>query len=129
MIQKKWVKNRKIFELSKLRNDALGILEAGLSAVDTKEVLKEEIRLDKPNRFLKISNINIDLSEFDNVYFVAIGKCAADAGRAIEEILGGEITDGIVLDIRTVDLKILKMRQGTHPMPSEENVSATEEIV
>jgi glycerate 2-kinase len=124
-----WVSNRDIFSTSKIRQDALAILEVGLSAIETELVLKEEVTLDKANQVLHIKNLSYHLSNFNNLYLVAIGKCAYTSSKALEEILGDEITDGVVLDIQDGQSERLKIRKGTHPMPSEENVSATEEII
>ena len=60
---------------------------------------------------------------------MGIGKAAFAAARAVEEILGEKITDGIVLDIDGGKLKKVRSLVGTHPVASQVNVSATREIV
>lgn len=121
--------NREIFFLSKLREDALKILEKGLSAVQTKEIIKKEVKFDPDSKLLTVTGNQINLTDYKNVYFVAIGKCAKDSAEEVERILGDAITDGVVLDISEGKSQRLRMRKGTHPLPSEANMSATEEII
>lgn len=126
---KKWVSNHEIFSLTPLRQDALEILEAGLSAVDTSVVLRKELEWDQKSKTLEVGNFTFRLGEFENIYFVAIGKCAVEASKTIEDILGDAITGGIVLDVTKGVSEKLKMYQGTHPFSSNSNVSATKEIL
>lgn len=109
------------------RRDALKILEAGYEAVLTENVIREEIRIEGDTICLK--DLNVCLSDFDRVFFVGIGKCAVDASLVIERILGERITDGVVLDVKEGVFRRLRSMVGTHPFPSERNVTATKEIV
>lgn len=126
---KNWVFNREIFSSSSLRQDALKILETGLSAVDTRTALAEKLKWNKENRTLEVENLSFRLNEFKNVYLIAIGKCAVNASKVVEDILGDELTDGIVLDVQEGVSERLKIRKGTHPFPSDLNVDATKEIL
>jgi glycerate 2-kinase len=109
-----------------LRRDALSILEAGLSSIETKTVVRREVTCD--GRFLYIQDRSYDLDTYDNVYVVGIGKCAGDACVILEEMLGERLAGGIVLDVRGVPLKKLRSEVGTHPLPSHQNVAVAEHI-
>jgi glycerate-2-kinase len=64
------------------------------------------------------------------VLVVGVGKCAADAAEALEEIMGDRIMGGAVIDVKTtLVLKKIKAFQGSHPLPSSENIAAAKEIV
>jgi glycerate-2-kinase len=79
---------------------------------------------------LTIGKVSVDLRQVDRLVFVAVGKCAADAAVAAEEILGDRITRGVVLDVKKCpEVKNLQTFCGTHPLPSDENLAATEAIV
>lgn len=62
-------------------------------------------------------------------FFVGMGKCAVDAALVFEDILGDRITDGIVIDVKEGNFKKLRSFIGTHPFPSDYNVSVTKKIV
>ncbi|TSA45504.1 DUF4147 domain-containing protein, partial [bacterium] len=78
---------------------------------------------------LKVREKEFDLAGFERVFVVGVGKCAFEAGRALEEILGEKLTNGIVLDIHSGNLKKIRTFVGTHPFPTTENVNATAEII
>ncbi|MFH0846303.1 MAG: DUF4147 domain-containing protein [Patescibacteria group bacterium] len=121
------IKNKKELETSDLRKHALEILEAGYHSVLTETILEDNFFL-KEN-ILKIKNKKYDLKEYEKIYIIAVGKCANASAKKVEEILGNKIEDGIVLDVEVAKFKKLKSLKGTHPFPSEDNISATKEII
>jgi glycerate 2-kinase len=121
------IKNWGELSTTKLRDDALAILEAGLESVATENVINAQIILKDGDLCIKDARICLGL--YTRVFFIGIGKCALDAGAAFEKILGDHITDGIVLDVRGGVLKKLRSYVGTHPYPSEQNLEATKAIV
>jgi glycerate 2-kinase len=126
------IKNKKELGTSELRRDALEILEAGLSAIDTEKILRKKIKLE--NGILSIEGGNdLDLKSYERIFFVGLGKCALQGAGVIENILGDYLTEGTVIDVKSVaeagSLKNIKYFQGTHPYPSEQNVEATKKIL
>ncbi|OGY25533.1 MAG: hypothetical protein A2Z11_03855 [Candidatus Woykebacteria bacterium RBG_16_43_9] len=122
------IKNFAQLATSPLRRDALQIIEVGLHAIDTEKVIKTTVKFHK-NKFLAIKDTWLDLDKYRRIYFVGIGKAAFAAAKALETTLGNRITDGLVLDIQGGRLKKIKSLVGTHPDPTEANVSATREII
>jgi glycerate-2-kinase len=121
------IKNFDDIAITTLRMDALQILEAGYEAILTKSAIHRAVLLDESDIILGTERLNF--SEYNRIFVVAIGKCAVDAGSALEEILGEKITEGIVIDVKVGKFKKLRSFVGTHPYPSEQNVSAVKEIV
>lgn len=121
------VRNHRSLAATGLRRDALAVLEAGLRAIDTKEAISRLCRLKGSKLFVGDKSWN--LKSYDHVYVIAIGKAAADAGLALEKLLGDRITDGIALDVKRVPLRRMKSVAGSHPLPSVENMRATGEIM
>jgi glycerate 2-kinase len=123
--------NKEELATNPLRGDALQILEAGLQAVDTEKILKRKISI--KDGVLNIDGYFLDIKSYAKVFFVGIGKCALSGAKVIESILGDYLTEGIVLDVKSVaeaeNLKKFRYFQGTHPLPSEQNISATKEIL
>jgi len=76
-----------------------------------------------------VKNESFPLNSFERVFFVGVGKCALEAGAAVEGILGERLSDGIILDVHRGELKKIKTFGGTHPLPSIENERATRAII
>ncbi len=107
----------------KLKLDAKQIIDAGLKALNPKDIVK-----------------NIDFSKFnfkkyENIYLVGSGKgSSAIASEIIKKL--PQIKEGLVIDIKDftkkptprVGFSRLKIMIGTHPLPSEKNILATKQI-
>lgn len=111
-----------------LRKDALEIVESGFTAIDTDKLVKENVSIHK-NSLLFIQGDWTDLNRYRRIYVVGIGKVALAAAKALEDILGDRITDGVVLDVQGGNLKKIKSLIGSHPEPTQTNVTATREII
>ena len=121
------IKNYSEIATNSLHTDALEILEAGYGAILTKNAIHNVV-VRNPDG-IRIKDEYISFVDFTRVFVIAIGKCAVDAGLALEEILAENITDGIVLDIKAGKFNRLRSFIGTHPYPSSQNVSAVKEII
>lgn len=108
------------------RRDALEILEAGIKAVDAEKALKDIISYQ--DNTLCVKGETFDLSKFEKILVIGIGKAAIQAAKTLEALLGDRINDGIVLDTRSGTFNRLKSLVGTHPLPSPQNVAATNKI-
>jgi glycerate-2-kinase len=110
------------------RKDALAIVDAAYAAIDIAGVIEKKIHIQGDQLHIMDSTHHVSGRR---VYFVGIGKCAIRAGHAIENLLGHALTGGILFDVSASDKKSLKMETyiGTHPLPSETNVQASERIL
>jgi glycerate 2-kinase len=128
MAIQKIIKNFDKLATSKMRQDALNIIEAGLHAINTGQAIRRSVSLD--GDVLKVQSRRYDLSKFERVYVIGFGKAAHDAAVELERILGKRITNGIVIDVvKNGILKRIEYVQGTHPLPSLKNVKATTRIM
>ena len=110
------------------RRTLLTIAEAAYEAIDTGAVMARELRRDGDT--LSVGGERIDLTAVGKLVFIAIGKCAADAAASADRVLGDRIADGVVVDVKVCpELPRFKTFCGTHPLPSDENLSAAEAIV
>jgi glycerate 2-kinase len=123
--------NKEELGASELRKNALEILEAGLEAINTEKILRRKILV--KDSILNINGHFLDLKSYERVFFVGIGKCALDGAKVIENILGDRLTEGVILDVKSVaeaeSLRKFKYFAGTHPYPSEQNIEATKQIL
>ena len=110
------------------RRALLTIAEAGYGAIDTNAVLEKAMRLD--GNTLSLAGQDIDLATIGKIVFIAIGKCAVEAGTFAERVLGDRIAAGVLVDVKVGPaLEHIKTFCGTHPLPSDENMHAAEVIV
>lgn len=121
------IKNFDDIAKSNGRKIALQIAEAGLQAIDTEKIIKDNIRIKDSKLFIKKEKF--DLNSFNRIFVVGVGKCALSAGGALEDVLGERISGGIVIDVCDGSLKKIKVFIGDHPFPSERNISATKELI
>ncbi len=121
------IKNIDELSTTKLRRDALEILEAGFESVMMGPLVNSKVSFEEGN--ICIADKKFCLADYDRIFLVAVGKCANTSATAFEDLLGDKLTGGIVLDIKHASFKKLISEAGTHPFPSEANVEATKKIV
>ncbi len=122
------IKNTDQLATSKLRGDALDILETGYESILVEKLIRSKITLEDGHNIC-IADKKICLSDYKRVFVIAVGKCAVSSATAFEEILGDKITSGIVFDVKKGNFKNMLSEAGTHPLQSEKNVFVTEQIV
>ncbi len=121
------IKNFKTIVNTQARKDALEIINAGIEAVLTKPAMYNQIILS--NDILHIQKKSWDLSKYQRIFIVGAGKAAADMAEALEHVLGKKVNTGIVIDTQKRKLKNIRVVEGTHPLPSQVNIKATQEII
>lgn len=122
------IQNFERLAVTEARRIILTIAEAGYAAIDTTTVLEKTMRVDGGR--LMLGDQIFDLAKIGRIVFIAIGKCAAEAGAFAERVLGSRISRGVVVDVKVCPaLQHLTTFCGTHPLPSDENFSAAQAIV
>ena len=122
------IKNFDELATTPARTSLLTIAEAGYRAIETTKVIRDTIIL--AGDTITIQGTRYVLSEFENVYVLGVGKCAYDSAVELEALLGDRITDGVIVDVRT-DNALTRIRSyvGTHPYPSQENITYAHELL
>ena len=115
--------------LKQQRLHARNIFDAALEAADPIVSIKRHLRFETDN--LYAGDRVYDLAHHDNVYVVGAGKATAKMALAVEALLGGRITSGIVIVKRghAMPLGKLKTIEAGHPIPDEAGVKSTEGII
>ena len=108
------------------RKSILAIAEAGLSAINTENVISHFVKLE--GDIFNIMGQNFDLLKYKNIKVVGFGKSSSDAALALEKILGSKIKQGAVVGLSKVYSEHIEIYAGTHPKPSAENVLAGDKI-
>ncbi|MGC9046924.1 MAG: glycerate kinase type-2 family protein [Minisyncoccia bacterium] len=128
LVDKK-IKNFDALALTQVRKDVLAIIEQGLEAIDTANIISQFLTL--KNNVITIANKQFNIFDFRKIIVCAVGKCALEGAKAIENILGDFITDGIAFYIgeKNINLKKIEKVNGTHPYPSNENINGSKKLV
>lgn len=112
------------------REIVLKIAEATLNSLDAYKRIKSIMSLDE--NVLKVGNNTWNLNKKRNIYVIGAGKACNHMVRAIEEVLGSKMTDGIaIVKILEEQDKALKSEVyvGGHPLPNQEGVKASKKII
>ncbi len=107
-----------------LRNIALEIFHRTLAEIDVESVVQAFVRLDG-DQFV-VGEEEIDLARFKRIAVLAIGKASVPMARAIENILGDRINDGLVAANAVVGHlpQLLPVLIGGHPLPNAGSLEA-----
>lgn len=114
--------------LERMRRDAREIFHAGLRAADPRDAVQRHCRR-RGNR-LKIGEITYDLTAVERLIVVGAGKAAAAMARAMEDLLGNRISDGLICVKygHTTQLRRIETVEAGHPLPDANGVAAAGRI-
>ncbi|HEY6010797.1 MAG TPA: glycerate kinase, partial [Nitrospirota bacterium] len=109
--------------------NAQEIFNAALVAADPYRAVMSAVRLS--NDELRIGGGSYDLSQFNRVIVVGAGKASARMARAVEELLGNRITNGLIIVKygHTAALERIRQIEAGHPVPDEAGMRGTREII
>ncbi len=114
---------------SRLRENALAIFKAGLQAADPLEAIHRHVK--RIGLKLQVGEKVYNLSDYERIFVIGGGKAGASMARAIEDLLKGRITAGLV-NVKyghLADLEVIRLNEAGHPIPDEAGVQGTQEIV
>lgn len=108
------------------------ILSSSLAAVEPGEVVKKSL-VRNADRFL-IGGETLDLKAFDRIILIGIGKAGYPMSMAVADLLGDELTRGIILTKPGADqlpekyAGVIKHFHGGHPVPNQNSITAAKII-
>jgi hydroxypyruvate reductase len=115
-----------------VRKDLSAIFEASLHRVNPYLMIKERMRLEGTALSIKTDDgtLRWDLANYERILVLGAGKATAKMALAVEEILGGRISEGIIAvkPGHTEKLSRIKMIMAGHPVPDAGSVEAGKEI-
>ena len=119
---------------NELRNHAEEIFKAGVERVNPANLLSRVLSV--ANNHLKIKTdteeFSVDLSVFNKIKIIAIGKAASSMAFSLNDILGKSITDGLIIskEQSTKALPVLyKTLISTHPIPDHKSEEAGKKLL
>lgn len=115
--------------LKELREAAKSIARSAIQAVDPEGLIHRAVKLEGSR--LTIGKGSVDLAQFKRIVVVGAGKASASMAKALEDILGGRISDGVIVvkDGHAKPLKRLKVVEAGHPVPDERGVEGARLIL
>jgi hydroxypyruvate reductase/glycerate 2-kinase len=120
------VENGKTPILKQIRRDILDVFSTAIASVDPYFSVKKVI---KDNKIVAGSKV-FNLLDFENVYLVGFGKASVGMSQAICDSV--KIKQGITITNNTdsiVQDDNVSTYVGTHPIPDQKNIDATDKII
>jgi len=121
-------------ELRAMRQEAEEIFKTAVAAVDPYEAVRRFVRTEGDRLSLGPENrpvAEMDLGRYERIFLVGGGKATAPMARAVEELLGSRITQGVI----TVkygfarELAVTEVVEASHPLPDRKSVEGTGKIL
>ncbi len=112
------------------RKDALKILNACIKAADPEIAVLDHLKVE--NKTLRIgSEFSLDLGRFKRVLVLGAGKASAPMAKALEEMLGNLIEDGLICVKygHDLDLDRITVVEAGHPVPDLQGMEAARRLM
>ncbi len=110
------------------RAELIDIYQSALKAADPYRAVMDHLLL--TGDMLSAAGVEYDLKGFSKIVVIGAGKGTAPMARAVEDILGDRIKEGIIVVKygHTGPLRKIVQREAAHPLPDEAGLHATAEI-
>ena len=114
---------------ARLRKIALDIVDHALAKADPYKAVKELVHL--RGDLLTIGEIRLDLKKQGRIFLLGTGKATYPIARALEEILGERIEDGVIICKYGQEGTLSRARLyfSSHPIPDEAGFRAAKETL
>lgn len=121
------IKNYSSLNKTPERKICLDIVEAGLDSIQPQNIIQKNFSLN--SNILTIQDKTIDLTRFERIFLLGFGKGSAGLSKNIESMLGNLLTEGYVIDLGPEQFSKIQLTIGTHPLPSDVNLSFTKKAL
>jgi glycerate 2-kinase len=113
----------------KLREIALQLINAALEASNPYQATKKVVHLSGDT--LRVGSHTYDLSKKGNIYVLGTGKATFPIARALEEVLGDRIMQGLVVlkKGQAGRLGRIKVIEASHPIPDGNGLRGAREMM
>ena len=115
--------------LETMRQHAMEIFQAALKAVDPVEAILRHVK--RVDDGLQIGEHRFVFKDYDRILVVGAGKAGAPMARALEDLLGDHIADGVIVvkEGHGLPLEHIRIHEASHPVPDERGIRGAEEIL
>ncbi len=114
---------------TKARKTVFDIIGHALAKADPYRAVKELVSLE--GEILTVGDLRYDLKEHRRILVLGAGKATFPIAKALEEILGDRIDEGLVICKygQEGELSRVKLRLAGHPIPDEAGFRAAREVM
>lgn len=112
-----------------MRQHAMEIFQAALQAVDPVEAI---CRCVKPvEDGFQIGTHRFKFKDYDRILVIGAGKAGAPMAKALEELLGDRISDGVIVvkEGHGLPLQHVRIHEAGHPVPDKRGLQGAEDIL
>jgi len=105
------------------------IFRAGLKAVDPERAVQKYVRLQGNQLF--VGDRSYILDSYKRIFLVGAGKGTAPMAKALEDILGERLTNGLIIVKygHGIPLEKTRILEADHPIPDDAGLRATKELL
>ncbi|MHC4182051.1 MAG: glycerate kinase type-2 family protein [Planctomycetota bacterium] len=123
-----WNKKQKLNTIN-LRKQAEEIFKHAIHALDPEQLIKNKVRAHGST--ILVDQKEYNLKDYEHIYVVGGGKACAPMAKAMEEILGDRLDNGIIIVKydHGLPLKKIKIVEASHPLPDLNGQKGTSEIL
>jgi len=118
--------------LQQLRFEASTIFTSAIKAVNPDQAVKRFVHVKGDSLYIGTDNkIKFKLSDYDRIISIGAGKATAPMAKAIEDLLGDRIDNGMI-NVKygfTEKLEHTKITEADHPVPDQNGVEGTKKIL
>jgi len=112
-----------------MRQHAMEIFRAALRAVDPVEAILRYVKTVDDG--LQIGERRFRFKDYDRILVVGAGKAGAPMAKALEDLLGDRVADGVIVvkEGHGLPLKHVRIHEAGHPVPDERGIRGAEDIL
>ena len=112
-----------------LKKHANEIFKHVLSTLDPEQLVKKKVSI--RDSTLLVEKREYNLNNYENIYVVGGGKACAPMAKAMEELFGDKIDNGIIVVKYNhgLPLKRIETVEASHPIPDENGMRGTSDIL
>ncbi|CAB1067854.1 D-glycerate 2-kinase (EC [Olavius algarvensis Delta 1 endosymbiont] len=116
-------------QVTTMRRHALQFFQAALKAADPVEAIHRCVKL--AGEGIQIGEHRFEFQDFDRILVVGSGKAGAPMAKALEDLLGDRIADGVIVvkEGHGLPLKHVRIHEASHPVPDERGIRGAEDIL
>ncbi len=112
-----------------MRQHAMEIFQTALSAVDPVEAVLRYVK--QVDDGLQIGEHRFRFEDYDRILVTGAGKAGAPMAKALEDLLGDRISDGVIVvkEGHGLPLQHVRIHEAGHPVPDKRGLRGAEDIL
>ena len=116
-------------QVETMRQHAMEIFQAALRAVDPVEAILRYVK--QAGDGIQVGEHRFKFQDYDRILVVGAGKAGAPMAKALEDLLGDRVADGVIV-VKVghgLPLKHVRIHEASHPVPDERGIRGAEDIL